>query len=82
MIILNLVNSEINCFIVPPHNPEILAEKIITLIKSKELRDKFKKNGLDTVSKLYDWSSIAQQFQLTLEEIQKKETHGNNKFSR
>ena len=64
----DLVKDGENGFLVEPHNPEKLAEKIKILIESKDLRDKFGKTGREHVAKNYEWNDGIKKFaQLFLE---------------
>jgi glycosyltransferase involved in cell wall biosynthesis len=47
------VNEE-NCLMVPPKNPQALADAITRLLSDEPLRKKFIKNGLETAKK-FDW---------------------------
>lgn len=46
-----IVEDGINGYIVNPFNIDLFAEKIITLLKDRELADRFGKNGLEKVRK-------------------------------
>lgn len=46
--------NEVNCLVVPPRNPERMAEAIIRLLKDENLRESFKKEGPKTASK-FTW---------------------------
>lgn len=45
-----IVKKNVTGFLVPPENPELLAEKILTLIKNPKLRQIFGKNGRKYIS--------------------------------
>ena len=64
----DLINDGENGFLVEPHNPSALAQKIKELIEDKELREIFGKAGREWVSKKYEWNQGIKQFaQLFLE---------------
>lgn len=69
-----------NTFLIQPKNPEELAEKMIILINSEELREKFHKNGLETVSSLKNWSEIAQDFLEILIKLKIENSEEKNDF--
>jgi len=55
--------------LVPPGNPEKLAEAIIELIENEELRKKYGKNGFERVKKYYDWAYLAQKMESLYKEM-------------
>ena len=55
-----------NCLVVPPRNPEALAEAILRLLSKPDLADKFRKNGPITASR-FDWESAIDRFEAALE---------------
>jgi len=55
-----------NCLVVPPRNPEALAEAILRLLSKPDLADKFRKNGPVTASR-FDWESAIDRFEAALE---------------
>ncbi len=58
----DLIKDNENGFLVEPHNPEMLAEKISILIKDKNLREKFGKAGREWVSKNFEWNEGIKKF--------------------
>ena len=58
----DLINDGENGFLVEPHSPEQLANKIGELIKNKELREKFGKNGREWVGKNFEWNDGIKKF--------------------
>jgi glycosyltransferase involved in cell wall biosynthesis len=56
-----IINGE-NGILIPPHNPEKMAEAICLLLNNKELRDKYSINGRRTITELYDWDKIAEKY--------------------
>ena len=58
----DLIKDGENGFLVEPHNPSALAEKIKELIGDKELREKFGKAGREYVSKNYEWNDGIKKF--------------------
>lgn len=64
----DLVRDGENGFLVEPHNPEVLAQKIKELVEDKELREKFGKAGREYVAKSFEWNDGIKKFaQLFLE---------------
>ena len=58
----DLIKNGENGFLVEPHNPGILSEKIKELMESKELREKFGKAGREWVSKNFEWNNGIKKF--------------------
>ncbi len=58
----DLVRNGENGFLVEPHKPEELAEKLIILIKDKELCEKFGRAGRKYVSKNFEWNDGIKKF--------------------
>lgn len=56
--IKDVIKDGINGFLVPPKNIEVLANRILFLIENKELREKFRIEGINT-AKEYEWDKIA-----------------------
>jgi glycosyltransferase involved in cell wall biosynthesis len=54
-----------NCLIVPPRNPDGLANAILLLLSKPELSDKLRKNGPITASK-FDWNHATDRFEAAL----------------
>ncbi len=64
----DLIKDGENGFLVEPHNPEMLAEKIKELMENKKLREKFGKAGREWVGKNFEWNDGIKKFaQLFLE---------------
>ena len=64
----DLIKDGENGFLVEPHSPEELAQKIKELMEDKELRNKFGKAGRELVSRNFEWHDGIKQFaQLFLE---------------
>ena len=53
--ISKICKNKTNAIIIPPKNPKEIAEAMLTLIKSKGLRDKLGENGKKEVEKNYTW---------------------------
>ncbi len=56
-------------FIVPPKNPTILAEKIVTLIKDPDLAEKMGANAKQISETQYSWNPIAQKIITIYQEV-------------
>jgi glycosyltransferase involved in cell wall biosynthesis len=56
-------------FIVPPKNPAILAEKIVTLVKDPDLAEKMGANAKQISETQYSWNSIAQKIITIYQEV-------------
>ena len=58
----DLIEDNENGFLVSPHNPQELAQKIEILMENKELRLKFGKAGREWVSRNFEWNRGIKQF--------------------
>lgn len=58
----DLVRDGENGFLVEPHNPDQLAEKIKILLENQDLREKFGKAGHAWVAKNFEWREGIQKF--------------------
>jgi len=58
----DLIKDNENGFLVSPHNPQELAQKIKTLMENKELRLKFGEAGRKWVSKNFEWDDGIKKF--------------------
>lgn len=67
----DLINNGENGFLVEPHNPEVLAQKIKELIENKELREKFGKAGRKFVSENFGWNDGIKKFANLFLELKK-----------
>lgn len=66
--ITDLIKDGENGFLVEPHDPEALAEKMKELMQNKDLREKFGKAGRKWVSENFEWNDGIKKFaQLFLE---------------
>ena len=58
----DLIKDGENGFLVLPHNPQELAQKIKELMEDKELRNEFGKAGREWVSKNFEWEDGIKKF--------------------
>lgn len=65
--LVDVINNEIDGFLVEYDNKILLSKKIITLMKNKKLKQNFVNKGLQKVGKLFNWNKISE---LTLENYQ------------
>lgn len=56
-----LVEDGFNGFIVPPHSPKLLGEKILIVIRNQALRSVFSANSLKGLEK-YSWQSVTENY--------------------
>jgi len=56
-------------FLVPPHDPEALAGKIIDLLSNEELYSLMQKNAVRRVNKFFTWSKVAQEVHKLYEKV-------------
>lgn len=57
----DIVKNGVNGLIIPPSNPEVLAEKIIELLENDKLRDSISQNA-KIESQKYEWEVIARKY--------------------
>jgi len=57
----DIVKNGVNGLIIPPSNPEVLAEKIIELLENDKLRDSISQN-VKIESQKYEWEVIARKY--------------------
>lgn len=68
----DLIKDGEDGFLVPPHNPKALAEKIHKLMEDRDLREKFGKEGREYVSKNYEWHDGIKKFSDLFLELKSK----------
>lgn len=56
-----IVENEVNGYLVPPADPEALGEIIGFLLANRKVADAMGKNARKTAEKVYDWKRIAEQ---------------------
>jgi len=56
-----------NCLLVPPRNPEALADAILLLLSKPDIADKLRKNGPLTASR-FDWERAIDRFEAALKQ--------------
>jgi glycosyltransferase involved in cell wall biosynthesis len=67
------VQNDWNGLLVPAKDPLSLANKVVLLIKNKDLRRKVKENELETIEQRVDWSKSSEAFaNLILKSLQRK----------
>jgi glycosyltransferase involved in cell wall biosynthesis len=78
-----VVLDGITGYLCQPGNATEVAEKIIALLKDKELRQKMGKNGLQLVRKLFDWRLMAdileQEYHQGVQQQRQKQTHASKR---
>jgi glycosyltransferase involved in cell wall biosynthesis len=52
----------VNGILVPPGDLDALADAILSILLNKDLTDRFRTAGLQTVQELFSWDFIADQF--------------------
>lgn len=57
-----IIDNEVNGLLVPPANPEKIAEKIINLLEDKQLRKKIGENARKKAIEKYSWRKISQDY--------------------
>jgi glycosyltransferase involved in cell wall biosynthesis len=66
-----------NAFLVPPKNPESLADAIIKVLSNNGLQEKFKKNGLETAQE-FTWKRAVDVFENALIQALKRKNNPKN----
>jgi glycosyltransferase involved in cell wall biosynthesis len=61
----------VNCLLVPPRSPDVLAEAIRRVINDKNLQQRLVEGGLETV-KRFGWPKMADQFEAFLLSLPEK----------
>jgi len=67
----DLIKDNENGFLVSPHNPQELAQKIKMLMENKELREKFGRAGREWVSENFEWNDGIKKFANLFLELKK-----------
>ena len=57
----DVIKNGVNGFLVPPNDPEKLADAIRKLLKDKDLREKYGANGRQLIKEHYSWDNITKQ---------------------
>ena len=65
----NLLEESNAGIVVPPENPQELADAIIKLLQNKELREKMGKNGRKYVVENHSWESVAKRVAEVCEQV-------------
>ena len=55
-----LIDDDVDGFLIKPRNPKAMAEKILGLINDITLRDKFGKNARKKIEQYFSWNKIAE----------------------
>ncbi len=78
-----IIQNDVNGYVVPKNNHEALAEKIIKLLADQKLRDKLGKTGREQVECFYSKEIYAKNifkvYQETIKEYSAKKKHGRKK---
>lgn len=59
--VMELINNEKNGFLVPINNIKLYEEKILFLLKNKDIQKKFGLNSKNLIEKYYNWNKIGSQ---------------------
>jgi glycosyltransferase involved in cell wall biosynthesis len=60
---LDVIKDGINGLLVPPHNPEQLANKVVQISNDQTLRAKLGAEALKTIREKYSWELVARNYQ-------------------
>ena len=58
----DIIEEGRNGFLAEQKNPQDLADKIVRLLSNKELRQRFSKNGMQTVREKFSWEAVVGRF--------------------
>ncbi|MCE7984226.1 MAG: glycosyltransferase family 1 protein [Caldilinea sp. CFX5] len=58
----------VNCLMVPPRQPALMAAAILELLNNRELAERLAENGAITAQR-YQWPAVVDRFELALQEI-------------
>jgi glycosyltransferase involved in cell wall biosynthesis len=58
----DIIEDGVNGLLVPPGDPDALAEAIIRILEDQDLADRFREAGLETVKGRFSWDKISDQF--------------------
>lgn len=64
-----------NGFLIPPHNPELISEKVIKILNNDDLAEKMGKHSLFLADSKFSWESIAQKTEHLYTEIVNAKSH-------
>jgi glycosyltransferase involved in cell wall biosynthesis len=56
-----VVKNDVNGLLVPPNDPEKLADAIRKLLRDKELREKYGRKGRQMIEAHFSWESVAKE---------------------
>ena len=68
-----IVKEGLNGYLVPPQNPDLLAQKMLKLKKDKKLQDLFSKNSLIIAKSYYDISRYVKRLETIYGQLLTKE---------
>ena len=71
----DIIEDKVNGLLVPPGDPDALAEAIIRILEDRDLADRFREAGLETVKGRFSWDKISDQFI----EVYREVLHESNK---
>ncbi len=71
----DIIEDKVNGLLVPPGDPDALAEAIIRIFEDRDLADRFREAGLETVKGRFSWDKISDQFI----EVYREVLHESNK---
>ncbi len=71
----DIIKDDVNGLLVPPGDPQALADAIIRILKNPDLAERFRKAGQETVRDRFSWDVITDQFVEVYQEILKESHH-------
>jgi len=70
----DIIENNINGFIITPRYPELFADTLIKLLKNKKLRDEFGEASREIAEKKFDWEIIVEKYIKVYEEVLNKKS--------
>ena len=74
---LDVVEDDKNGLLVPPHNPQQLAEAIFRILDNPTLGEKLGKAARNTVEERYSWQEVSRKYLTQYEKLAGQEGHRN-----
>lgn len=68
----DIIEDGVNGLLVPPGDPEALADAIVRILENPEIADRFREAGLKTVHERFSWDTITDQFVGVYNEVLKR----------
>ena len=67
--IVEIIKDGVNGYLVEPRNVELLSNRIVRLLKDRELRSVMGGNGYNMINKKYNWEKAGEMFNNIINQI-------------